>query len=126
MNVISSDQELQTLLQKIISAGTVSVFIDPDGIMKEYSVITHDGVLLTCACMRTTNNKNMLAYEYSVSLNENTVSTVIIPAGRTIYLPEEQSILNLIKMCSDKLIWQETKNRLQNIFGGAKTKIYQA
>lgn len=126
MNIISSDKELQALLKKIITTGAVSVFCDPDGIEKEYSIITHEGIMMTCTCTQTANNRNMPACEYSIELNEVPVSKVVIPNKRTIYLPEEQSILDLFKMCSDKLIWQEQQIKLQNLLGGMKQKRYMA
>lgn len=120
------EQKLNNKLKNIIIAGTVSVFTDPDGEMKEYTVLTHDGKLLDCVCMSTVNETNMPAYEYTIELNETPIYTALIPNKRTIYTPQEQTVLELFKMCSDKLIYQETQIKLQNLMGGMKQKKYMA
>ena len=121
---IASDVKLQTIIRSLIMTEWVSVNFDPSGQIKEYHITATNGTALDLEiCPMNSDDKNHY-FAYTIYLNDTEVANAIIPQERTIHSPIEDIILGFFQMCSDKIIWQETKTRLQNTLGGMAQKIY--
>ena len=124
MNALIADKQLQTIVRSIIETNWVSVSYDPSGTLKEYNIVTTDGVMLSLEASPTFGNGKNHYFEYSIWLDDTEIANVVVPQERKIYSPSEEIVLSFFDMCSSKVIWQEMQNKLKNTLGGLGTKQY--
>lgn len=121
--IMTLDKKLTDWLQNMILTERVSVYSDPDGSYKEYSVISKHGSLLTMTCWTFDKNSKMPCTGYIIEFDDILIKNVQIPRARNIYTPDEQIVLNLFKLCSNKILCQESQNLFFQTMHKSNTKI---
>lgn len=124
MNIIATDKELQAIIRSIIMTGSISVYNDPSGTLKDYDIRMPDDTTLNLEISPTSGNGKNHYFEYSIWLNDVEIANIVVPRERKIYSPEEEIVLSFFEMCSNRVIWQEMQSRLQNTFIGTASKQY--
>ncbi len=107
MTTNSSDNIMRELIQNAIDAGWVSVFFDPSGQIKEYTVRIFDDMTLVAGKYMSHNDGMRQYYDYEVTINGVEIFDVTIAENQKKYTPSEQEVLNLYKRLSNKVIFQE-------------------
>ena len=106
-------------IQNAINSGRVSVYADPSGKMREYSVVMPDDRTLTLDF-----NIYSTRCEYSVWIEEEEIAWVEVGIGAKKLTPSQSQILDLFRRCSNKVIWQETHFFLTRAMAGKGDKSY--
>ncbi len=102
-------------VQMILYTGWISVYADPKGQVREYSVETDDNNILMLACDFFADR-----VEYSIIIDEEVIVCVPIMHNQKIHTPEEQIILSLFRLCTSQVIAQELRNRV--LINSTKTR----
>lgn len=113
------DSALFAKIQAAINSGWVSVYIDPDGMMREYTVFMPDDSLL---CM--TIEVSYDCCNYIISIDEEDIANVDVSGGNKNADPVRDAVLKLFKICSGKVIWQEMNGQLMHMLSGKTRKMY--
>ena len=113
------DSALFAKIQAAINSGWVSVYIDPDGMMREYTVFMPDDSLL-CMTMEVSYD----CCNYIISIDEEDIANVVVPGANKNADPVRDAVLKLFKICSSKVIWQEMNGQLMHMLSGKTRKMY--
>lgn len=106
-------------IQNAINSGWVSVYIDPDGMMREYSIFMPDDRLL---CM--TIEVSYDCCNYIISIDGEDIANVVVSGANKNADPVRDAVLKLFKICSSKVIWQEMNGQLMHMLSGKIGKKY--
>ena len=106
-------------IQNAINSGRVSVYADPSGNMREYSVIMPDDRTLSLDF-----NIYRDRCEYSIWIEEEEIAWVEVGIGAKKLTPTQSQILDLFRLCSNKVMWQETYFYLTRAISGNGGKSY--
>lgn len=109
------DKKVYNFCKDQIQKHPVSVMYDPINDSKEYSVILDDDRMLVLMFYTTVIMGNIRFIHYIIAIEDTTLTEVLIPSNKKIYSANEQDILDLFKLCSNKIIFQEMNNNFYDI-----------
>lgn len=109
------DKKVYNFCKDQIQKHPVSVMYDPINDSKEYSVILDDGRMLVLMYYTTVIMGNIRFIHYIIAIEDTTLTEVLIPSNKKLYSANEQDILDLFKLCSNKIIFQEMNNNFYDI-----------
>ena len=114
------DANLLALIRHSIRAGWISVFNDPHGDFKEYSVYLSNNDLLVLTRTMLSTSPTETVYEYMISIGENDVVGAVVSTKDKIHSPEQQLVLELFCQCANQVVAQE----MRGLFNSQVEKIH--
>ena len=116
MNTLKkSDQETLDFLIDAIKKNSVSIDISQNEPIKQYIIYLPDERILSFTVSIVLEKTSKKPYfEYSINIDGNELTTIYLTPGAAMLTPGEKMIVDLFKMCSQKLIMQE----VQSMIGG--------
>ena len=116
MNTLKkSDQETLDFLIDAIKKNSVSIDISQNEPIKQYIIYLPDERILSFTVSIVLEKTSKRPYfEYSINIDGNELTTIYLTPGAAMLTPGEKMIVDLFKMCSQKLIMQE----VQSMIGG--------
>ncbi len=108
------DKALLNLMRRTIRAGWISVYNDPYGDFKEYTVPLSNEELLVLSRTRLSTSPSETVYEYFISVGENDVAGVVVSTKDKLHTPAQQVVLELFYMCVQQIIAQEMRSLLNS------------
>lgn len=99
---IVSGDELKRLLIDAMRRGHISVWVAPNGQMREYQFFLQDD---RCVLLRW-DYLNMCCI-YTIEIEDVEVVSVSIPHNHQIFSPEEKMVMDIFRVCSAQIILQE-------------------
>ena len=110
-----SDQETLDFLINAIKKNSVSIDISQNEPIKQYIIYLPDERILSFTVSIVLEKTSKKPYfEYSIDIDGNELTTIYLTPGAATLTPGEKMIVDLFKMCSQKLIMQE----VQSMIGG--------
>ena len=109
------DKKVYNFCKDQIQKHPVSVMYDPINDSKEYSVILDDGRMLVLMFYTTVIMGNIRFIHYIIAIEDTTLTEVLIPSNKKLHSAKEQDILDLFKLCSNKIIFQEMNHNFYDI-----------
>lgn len=116
MNTLKkSDQEILDFLIDAIKNNSVSIDTSPNEPIKQYIIYLPDERILSFTVSIVLEKTSKKPYfEYNINIDGNELTTIYLTPGAAMLTPGEKMIVDLFKMCSQKLIMQE----VQSMIGG--------
>ena len=109
------DKKVYNFCKDQIQKHPVSVMYDPINDSKEYSVILDDGRMLVLMFYTTVIMGNIRFIHYIITIEDTILTEVLIPSNKKLHSAKEQDILDLFKLCSNKIIFQEMNHNFYDI-----------
>lgn len=109
------DKKVYNFCKDQIQKHPVSVMYDSINDSKEYSVILDDGRMLVLMFYTTVIMGNIRFIHYIIAIEDTTLTEVLIPSNKKLHSAKEQDILDLFKLCSNKIIFQEMNHNFYDI-----------
>lgn len=108
------DQCLEEHIRRAIVSCDVSVQKQYEEQTTTYHIVSDDGNIYELEFEFLYSDKDVKFYEYTIFVNFEEFASTIVSDRTRAYTPKESSILNLFKMCSDKIIYQEMQSAVHN------------
>lgn len=114
-----SDQETLDFLINAIKNNSVSIDISANEPVKQYIIYLPDERILSFTVSIVLEKTSKKPYfEYGIDIDGNELTTVYIASNAATLTPAEKIIVDLFKMCSQKLIMQEVQSLISGVLTG--------